>query len=246
MGSRKSHAGCFITIFIIIMIFHKLKTILPSSYPPLCIGDNVSERIFHGKCLDVSLDPSLRFHLQVQTVSKKFSRFKSIFHKNRGILNNKCLKMTYYWLVYPYLIYCTSFWGGAFDSVFEPISIIQKGVIRAMCGVSRGTITLNLFIEMHFLSFQQIVSYVTCIYVFHSHSNPHFTQYFSYRSYEKSTRTSEQRLLSLPACSLVCCRQTLSYRGDNAYNRKPFAIRNTDNCNSFKFKLKRQMLSELL
>ena len=28
------------------MIFHKLKTILPSSYPPLCMGDNVLERVF--------------------------------------------------------------------------------------------------------------------------------------------------------------------------------------------------------
>ena len=56
------------------MIFHKLKTIRPSSNPPLCTGDNVLERVFHGKCLGVSLDPSLRFNLKVQPVSKKNSK----------------------------------------------------------------------------------------------------------------------------------------------------------------------------
>ena len=115
-----------------------------------------------------------------------------------------------------------------------------------MCRVTRGTSTVSLFTEMHILSFKLIVSYVTCAYVFRSLSNPHFTQYFSYRSYAKSTRELEQRLLSLPAYSLVCCKQALSYRGPDVYNRIPFAIRNIDDYNSFKFKLKIEILSELL
>ena len=149
------------------------------------------------------------------------------------------MKIIYYSLVYPHSIYCTSSWEGAFDTVLKPIFIIQKGVIRAMCRVTRGTSTVSLFTEMHILSFKLIVSYVTCAYVFRSLSNPHFTQYFSYRSYEKSTRTSEQRLLSLPASGLVCCRQAHSSRGPDVYNRIPFAMRSIDNYNSFKFKFKR-------
>ena len=53
------------------MNFHKLKTVVPSSYPPLCFGDNVLEGVFHGDCLGVSLDLTLRLNRQVQTVSKK-------------------------------------------------------------------------------------------------------------------------------------------------------------------------------
>ena len=95
-------------------------------------------------------------------------------------------------------------------------------------GVTTGTSTVNLFTEMHLLNFKQVVSYVTCTYTFCPLSNPHFTQYFSYRSYVRSTREPEQSLLSLPAYSLVC------YRGPDVYNRLPFAIRNFDNYNSFK------------
>ena len=115
-----------------------------------------------------------------------------------------------------------------------------------MCGVIRETSTINLFTEMHLLNFKQIVSYVTCTYVFRSLSNPHFTQYFSYRSYTRSTRESEQGLLSLRAYNSVLCRQALSYRGPNVYSRIPFAVRHTDNFNSFNFKQKRELLSELL
>ena len=123
-----------------------------------------------------------------------------------GVLSRKYLKIIYYSLVYPNLIDCTSAWGGAFDTVLKPISLIQKGVIRAMCGVTRGTSTVNVITEMHLSNFQHTVFYVTCTYVFRSLSNPLFTQYFSYRSYARSTRESEQRMLSLPAYSLVCCR----------------------------------------
>ena len=101
---------------------------------------------------------------------------------------------------------------------------------------------MNLFTEMHFLNFKQIVFDVTCTYVFRPLSNPHFTQHFSYRSYARSTRESEQRLLSLPAYSLVCSTQALCYRGPDVYNRTTFAIKNIDNYNSFKFKLKIEML----
>ena len=127
----------------------------------MCIGDYVLEQVLHGKCLGVSLGPSLRFRLRVQNVSKKIPKFKPIFYKIRGILNNKCLKMIYYLLAQPHSIYCTSSWRGAFDYVLKPIYIIQKGVIRAMFGVTRGTCTVKLFTEMHFLNFKQIVSYVS-------------------------------------------------------------------------------------
>ena len=84
------------------MVFHKPKTVLPGTYPPLCIGDNLLERVFHGRCLGVSLDPSLRFNLQVQAVAKKVSKFVPIIYKIRGILNEKCLRTIYFSLVYPH------------------------------------------------------------------------------------------------------------------------------------------------
>ena len=100
---------------------------------------------------------------------------------------------------------------------------MQKDVIRAMCEVTQGTSTVNLFTEMHLLNFKQIVPYVTCTYRFCSLSNRHITQYFSNRSDANSTTEKEQTLLSLPAYNLVFCRQALIYTGPDVYYRIHFA-----------------------
>ena len=76
-----------------------------------------------------------------------------------------------------------------------------------MCGVSRGTSAANLFNEINLLNFHRYVSSVAYTYVFRSLSKPHITLYLSQRSYARSTRESEQRLLPLSAYNLVFCSQ---------------------------------------
>ena len=75
--------------------------------------------------------------------------------------------------------------GDAYDTVLKSVSLIQGGVIRAMCCVTGATTTVNLFAEMHHLKFKQIVSSVAFTWVSRPLSNPHITENFPQQQRER-------------------------------------------------------------
>lgn len=227
------------------MIFHKPRANLPSDYPPLTICNSVVNRVMEVRCLGVILDPCLKFNLHIHSIVKKISKFIPIIFKIRDLLDRKCLRLIYYALVYPNIIYCASAWAGTFKNVLNPVHIVQKGIIRAIHGVARRTPSQRLFHELEIFQLPDVLRYVTATYVYRSLSNPDLHE-FQMRNYFVNTRESGQGLLYLPNWVLDCCRFGVQYRGSDIYNKIPLDIRVTERYSVFKARLKRHILTSLI
>ena len=76
--------------------------------------------------LGVVIDRKLTWKQHVQHISNKISKTVALLRLLRHIFPKKILKLIYMSLIYSYLNYCNIIWGGACNSVLQPIYILQK------------------------------------------------------------------------------------------------------------------------
>ena len=76
--------------------------------------------------LGIVIDRKLTWKQHVQHISNKISKTVALLRLLRHIFPKKNLKLIYMSLIYSYLNYCNIIWGGACNSVLQPIYILQK------------------------------------------------------------------------------------------------------------------------
>ena len=84
------------------------------------------------KFLEVLLDSTLSWKPHITELSKKISKTVSIFYKLRHYATTDVLKLLYYALLYPFLIYGSSIWGMAYQSHLDKLQAIQNKFIKAI------------------------------------------------------------------------------------------------------------------
>ena len=97
--------------------------------------------------LGVVLDENLSWKPHILNVTRKISKSIGIIYKSSFCLQTSSLRILYYSLVYPYLMYCASVWGSTYKSDLSRIIILQKKAIRILSKVSFDSHTDPLFKE---------------------------------------------------------------------------------------------------
>ena len=82
------------------------------------------------KYLGIMIDSCLNWKAQIDKVSKSMSRAIGLLYKIRPFVDKKNLKMLYYSLVYPHLIYAIEVWGSADHSSLDRLLVLQKRIVR--------------------------------------------------------------------------------------------------------------------
>ena len=76
------------------------------------------------------------------------------------MLNYDSLYTLYYSLFLPYINYCSEIWGDTYKTKVNSIFLIQKKVIRGICGINdMRTNTSPLFYECGILKFVDLIAY---------------------------------------------------------------------------------------
>ena len=84
------------------------------------------------KFLGVLLDSTLSWKPHITELSKKLSKTIGIFYKLRHYATADVLKLLYYAILYPFLIYRSSVWGMAYQSHLDKLQAIQNKFIKAI------------------------------------------------------------------------------------------------------------------
>ena len=72
----------------------------------------------------------------------------------------------YYSLVYPYLLYGNTVWGGTFDQHLEPLKLIQKKILRIITGSEYLAHANPLFYQTNILKVSDLHKYLLAQYMF--------------------------------------------------------------------------------
>ena len=148
----------------------------------LSIGNKVIQQVKNFKFLGVFIDHKLNFKEHIDHVVSSISRSAGVL-KRLNFLPYSVLRLLYFSLVYPYLIYGILIWGKASKTNLTPLIIKQKKCLRLITGSDRLASTDPLFKETKILKFDNIYTY--------------YLGYFMYKTFNSSVdNIPKQRLLS--------------------------------------------------
>ena len=125
----------------------------------IIMGGQVLERVNDTKYLGVTLDKDLNWKKNIEMVKSKVSRGCYIISKLRYYTNLETLKIIYYSLIYPHLMYCITSWGGTSKSSLAPLLRLQKKAIRLMTFNSFDTSSAPLFSQLQILPLDLIYNF---------------------------------------------------------------------------------------
>ena len=86
--------------------------------------------------------------------------------KQKKYLKESSMKTLYYAFIYTYLTYYITVWGNPFNSVLEPLIVLQKGAIGIVCGAQKFDHTYPLFQLSKILPLRNLYVYSTQLFLY--------------------------------------------------------------------------------
>ena len=204
--------------------------------------ERVKETVFLG----VVIDENLTWKPHILNVSRKISKSIGILYKSSFCLSTAALRILYYSLIYPYLIYCVSVWGSTYNSNIKKIVTLQKKAIRIVAKVSFDSHTDPIFRELEVLKFNDIVlfhlgkfMFFFCKGLLPNAFNDMFTPTNQIHSYD--TRNSSK--FYIPFFRTNIRKFSIRYQGPKFYNSLDSEIKSSESTARFCKNLKRFLLS---
>ena len=128
-------------------------------------------RVHVTKFLGICIDDKLNWKHHINTVRSKLSKVAAIIYRASCIINQDGIYMLYCSLFLPYINYCSEIWGNTYATNVECITVIQKRVVRLVCGARRLDHTGPLFKQLGILKFIDLVKFKTSIIMFKAYHN---------------------------------------------------------------------------
>ena len=144
-------------------------------------------------------------------------------------------------LIYSQLNYCNIIWGGAYDTVLEPLFILQKKAIRLISNSHYLEHTAPLFKSLKLLNIYQIFKY-NCLLLVHKCTKdnyfPEFKKKLQSSSSFHSHETRNNNQVRVPLEKLKLCQKSFRYISIKLWNDVNLDIRIINSTITFKKKIK--------
>ena len=172
----------------------------------------------------------------------KISKIIGIIYKIRKSLTTQALKLIYYGLIYPYLIYGICVWGNAATTHLNKLRVLQKKALRLIGKAEYLAHTNTIFKENKILKLEDIYlcevlkfMYTEIVLRYGSISIQFVNNIHN--------RTRNSNNLRPPRCKKEYKRRFISYQGCLFWNELPMQIRESPSILSFKNKIKYSKIS---
>ena len=182
-------------------------------------GESINE-VDKTKFLGVIIDKNLTWKSHIQYICGKVARGIGIIIKARKWLNQDSLLSLYYSFIYPYFIYCNHVWGTTYKTYIEPLTVLQKKIIRIIAGVKPRTSTGPLFDRLKCLTCTNINKYLIGRLMFKIHiDEAHMFRTFFTKNDEIHTHDTRQKShYHIPPFKTNLGKNSLRYTGAVLWN----------------------------
>ena len=227
------------------MIFSAKNKIYESSNYNIQVENITVEQVKQTKFLGVYIDDKLNWSVHINYICNKISKNIGVITRARKMLDQKTTTGLYYTFIYPYLNYCCSVWGLAPATYVSKLQILQKRILRIICGKPRLSPSLNLFISLKILPIVELnkLKLATFCYKFQSQMLPSiFNEYITSVSeiHTHSTRSSSKLYIHTPRT--VYALKTVRYQAPLAWNLLSNSICASKTIHTFKRKTSNYLL----
>ena len=112
--------------------------------------------------LGILLDPKLSYKFHFDALYKKVNRAVFSIKQMRHLLDQEHLKLLYSAYVKSAIEYGCALFCGLPASMLEPIILLQKKIVRIICGLGYRDSTADYFRELNILPLDKLIEYNVC------------------------------------------------------------------------------------
>ena len=205
------------------------------------------------KYLGIILDSSLSWKDHINKISSKIKRVIGLMYKIRPYVFTKTLRMLYYSLIYPHLIYGIEVWGSACNTTINRVLILQKRAVRVIAYKDKRQDDYSLpasrplFVNLKILRINEIFKIYLSCFVYRCLKKlcmPQFHTWFVPTSLSQALtrRSCTQGNVNIPRVrSTFCGLKSIKYLGSKIWNDLPRKIKLCETFPSFKLEIKKHI-----
>lgn len=222
-----------------IMLSRPLMT--PTTLINIYIDGIKLNQINSAKFLGEIIDDQLKWKPQIDDINEKLSKLTGIIYRIRNNLSKEHLRLIYFALVYPHLLYCSAIWGGGYGTDLNSLFTTQKKILRTMHYKGRYDHSNLLFADSKLLKLNEILDLQVALFVYKSLHlylvNPGFVPL------PPSRRVNELRI---PLCLTTHAQHSILIRGSRQWNQLPQDLRSAQSHHIFKNRYKKILLNKYM
>jgi hypothetical protein len=211
--------------------------------------NNISlQQVTEAKVLGIMLDNKLSFKSHIEHVGRKISKITYIIYRMKSYVPQKTLKLLYFALAYPHLMYNITVWGSASSHLLNKLVVQQKRLIRLVYGSQEYLAHTNpMFKELSLLKLTDIYKVNVSVYIYkimHGFAPTQITNYIMKNQVIHNHRTRQDPLyIKLPQYSLEISCKAFSYKGPKIFNDLNLSIKSSPSLHIFKRNLIKATIS---
>ena len=184
--------------------------------------------------LGVQVEPSLKWHKQVQLVISKLKK------RLTGLANLSCIlpfnlrKKVSEGIFTSVLVYCLPLFGGCEKYEMEALQIMQNKAARLITHSNMRAKRKEMFAQLDWLTVNQLVFYHSLLAIFRIRESKHHEYLHTIMS-----RDNRAERIIIPNTTLSLAKRSFCYRGAAQWNSLPSGIRNVKKIGLFKAQVKK-------
>jgi retron-type reverse transcriptase len=194
-------------------------------------------RVESCRYLGIAIDQHLKWDVHIQNLIKRTRFFIYSFARIRDFVSLKVLRTIYLGLVQSVLQYGLIGWGAAYTSTMEPLSRIQKIILRVMLRKNQNHPSYPLFRTLSVISIKKLYIKSSIINII---KKQNFN--FNHMLHEHHTRRATSGLLREGRKQTTFGQRHFDYLGPKFFNLLPLSLRCRSSNNDFKILLKRYLM----
>ena len=176
------------------------------------------------------------------TLCQKISSGLYAINSAKHTLSNENLKILYYSLIHPYLLYGITLWGNTYKKYLHKLEILQKKAIRTMTCSTYNEHTSPLFKTLNILKFNDLhdLHINGIMYQFVNQKLPSpLLDMFEYQADDYSYNTRHIKDPKIPKFQKDIVRRSLLYKGPHNWFNLDADVKATTSKKAFMKKLQR-------
>lgn len=188
--------------------------------------------------LGLVIDKNLRWKLHIESVCKKVIPYIGAIKRIKRFLKPYALLKLYYAFIQSNLLYGISIWGNSAGCHLRLLQSLQNKVVRYVLGLPHRFPSEELYSET-LMNVRQLFCFHSVLFIFKAKNGLtkcNKSLMTNLQITGRNTRSSTN--LRLPNYTRNYSQSTLFYKGINLYNDLPQSLKQINNLNSFKSKLK--------
>ena len=205
------------------------------------------ERVISTKFLGVYLDESLKWDMHIEYCRKKVRSGLYALKMCKNLLTVSTLRMLYFSLVHPYLMYGNMLWGSAHKKYLNGLIILQKKAIRIITGSKYNEHSSPLFKRLNIVKLHDVFNIQQAKFVYANSKSllPSPLQHIytiNHNVHSYNTRQSHDVHYNNVRVDIVF--RSFIHKGPEIWSSLPASIKTADSLSSFVSRLKRNYIEQ--